>query len=454
MFVDGVVHANIARNMAEGYGSFWRPYHTATEYVVFYGHPPLGFWLQSWAFRLCGDAPVVETVWGCGLGLVIALGLASIWRCLTPATVPLAGVWWPVGLWVLLPMTSWIVGNNMLDTTLTVFVVLAVWLCLRGLQYPRLLGACGYEIGAGLCLVAGGLTKGPVAFFPLVVPGCFLLYEAQAWRRTLALWGVLCATCLVVAGLLGVTTPAARAFFQHYWHEQILLSLGGGPGIIGTRWAPLHAVGREIAVPLLIGGLLTWLRPWTSSQPWPAPQRRLLLCYLGIALAGSLPLSLSLKQHRWYTFPSLAFYVLAVAVLWNNAALHLERWLQAHVVWRRRALLGAALVGGLALLLMGLARHVHRRDVAVHQALAQFVGVLPARTMVSVYPAHLMTNLTLMANLQRSYKVGVTSALDQPYLLTTQGVLPEALAARYTPVPQAQAGIYRLFRATGAATTP
>ena len=43
MFVDGIVYASIARNMAENYGSFWQPYYTATVAPVFSDQPPLGF---------------------------------------------------------------------------------------------------------------------------------------------------------------------------------------------------------------------------------------------------------------------------------------------------------------------------------------------------------------------------------------------------------------------------
>ena len=84
MFMDGVVYASIARNMAENYGNFWQPYYTETVYPIFYEHPPLGFWLQSWAYRLCGDSVYVETWWGFCVGALSLLVLAGIWRCSAP----------------------------------------------------------------------------------------------------------------------------------------------------------------------------------------------------------------------------------------------------------------------------------------------------------------------------------------------------------------------------------
>src|SRR5438270_12380916 len=121
MFVDGITYASVARNMAENYGSFWRPYYTATVYPIFYEQPPLGFWLQSWAYRLFGDAAYIEALWGVLTGALILVGLRSVWRCNTPRNYVLAGAWFPILLFVIIPMTSWILSNNMLENTMTVF---------------------------------------------------------------------------------------------------------------------------------------------------------------------------------------------------------------------------------------------------------------------------------------------------------------------------------------------
>ena len=87
MFVDGVTYASIARNLAEGRGSFWSPAYTATLYPQFHEHPPLGFWLQSLWFRVFGDHLFVERLYALAVGLATACLIAAIWRQLqqTPA---------------------------------------------------------------------------------------------------------------------------------------------------------------------------------------------------------------------------------------------------------------------------------------------------------------------------------------------------------------------------------
>src|SRR5207237_9140729 len=78
-------------------------------------------------------------------------------------------------------------------------------------------------------------------------------------------------------------------------------------------------------VPLLVGGTLAVIIYRLRQTAITSIHPRLLLYSLGVALAGSLPILISVKQHRWYAFPSLPFYAMAIAVVFNDVALALER---------------------------------------------------------------------------------------------------------------------------------
>src|SRR5213592_3115017 len=80
MFVDGVTYAAIARNLAEGRGSFWQPFYTATVYPAFHEQPPLGMWLESLWFRALGDRPYVERLYAACTAAATAVLIAAIWR--------------------------------------------------------------------------------------------------------------------------------------------------------------------------------------------------------------------------------------------------------------------------------------------------------------------------------------------------------------------------------------
>ncbi|MGQ3014586.1 MAG: hypothetical protein ACT6QS_12830, partial [Flavobacteriales bacterium] len=47
LFLDGLVYATVARNMAQGSGTFFIPLFEANMHVPFFEHPPLVFWLES-----------------------------------------------------------------------------------------------------------------------------------------------------------------------------------------------------------------------------------------------------------------------------------------------------------------------------------------------------------------------------------------------------------------------
>src|SRR5919112_6909966 len=85
MFLDGVTYAVIARNMAAGAGSLWRPYFSDTLYPVFFEQPPLGLAFQSLAFRALGDHLFVERAFSVLIFAITALLVTAIWRRFLPA---------------------------------------------------------------------------------------------------------------------------------------------------------------------------------------------------------------------------------------------------------------------------------------------------------------------------------------------------------------------------------
>src|SRR5712691_1367638 len=311
MFVDGVTNASMARNMAENYGSFWQPYYTATVYPTFYEHPPLGFWLQSWAYRLCGDSVYVEAWWGFCVGTLTVLVLVGIWRCLTPQGYALAGAWFPIMLFIVTPMTSWALANNMLENTMTFFILLSVLLCLLSLKNPPIFFSCLYGILSSLSMFCAILIKGPVALFPLAVPLISMMHDAKKTIKVCTTVIILIMTLMIAFGLLLSANTASVHFFKRYVSQQVLASVAGAPETWTSRFDVLTVVSRESLVPLLVGGTLAATLYRLRRTAISSIHARLFLYYLGIALAGSLPILISVKQRRWYIFPSLPFYAMA-----------------------------------------------------------------------------------------------------------------------------------------------
>ena len=446
MFMDGVVYASIARNMAEHYGSFWQPYYTATVYPIFYEHPPLGFWLQSWAYRLCGDSVYVEAWWGCSVGILLLVVLARIWRCLTPQGYALTGPWFPIILFIVMPMTSWAVANNMLEPTMTLFILLAGWLCLLSLDTPTIFFACFYGLLSGLSMFCAMLIKGPVALFPLAIPWLAMRRDTQK-RSIVTTVMVLLMTLIVAFGLMFSASTAAVQFFKHYVSQQVLASVTGAPKTWTARFDVLIDVGRESLVSLLVGGTLVAISYRLRQTAIASLHVRLFLSYLGIAVAGSLPIIISVKQMRWYAFPSLPFYAMAMAVGFNDAARALERWVEGHKHREKTIIIFSSILLCIAVSLMLVEKNALTREKDFHADFSQVPRAIEGRKVLSVYPMHLAKNWTLVANMQREFRASLTENFGQEYLLTTTDYIDaESIASHYKRIPPFNTKKYVFFQ--------
>ena len=77
---DGVEYAAIARNLSEGYGSFWSTYLSDTRHPDWHEHPPLVFWIQGLFIKTFGDGPYFEGVYGFFAGFIILFLTALFWQ--------------------------------------------------------------------------------------------------------------------------------------------------------------------------------------------------------------------------------------------------------------------------------------------------------------------------------------------------------------------------------------
>jgi 4-amino-4-deoxy-L-arabinose transferase-like glycosyltransferase len=365
MFVDGVTYASIARNLAEGRGSFWTPSYTATIYPVFHEHPPLGFWLQSMWFRLLGDHLFVERAYSVTAALATAAVIAAIWRRLEEkGAVPLfegdtprQGVrplflgWLPILLWIAVPVVSWAIVGNLLETTVALFTTTASLAALRGVTATAPVPAVGWGVLSGLSVVAAALTKGPVGLFPLVAPLTFLLLpQSRRIVWTLAAQWTTVAAC--AAALLAF--HLSRTSLTDYIHQQVLPSMSGAREVGAGSFTIVKELLQEVILPIVGLGILAIAAARRLVAPsWLARRQAASFALLG--LAGTLPILVSAKQAGHYLVPAVPLYVLAAAIAFApSVGVFVERWTPARARWVNLACLimllgtiGAAYAPGL-----------------------------------------------------------------------------------------------------------
>ena len=423
MFFDGVIYATISRNMAAGIGDIWHPVFSATHWADYRDAPPLAFALESLLFRLLGDHFWVEKLYSTLTGLATAFLIAAIWRRLadlrSPCSVLKKGTgtsrqpeifgkselplgasslfqrsawrncsWLPVLLWMLLPGWMMVYGNNLLEGTMGLFAILAVYAGLRADEGGR--AAFAWLPLAAASLVAALLSKGPVGLFPLSTPiVAGLTLRRQRLGKSLAMNAALLGLFCALLGLVFLQ-PGALEGFTKYLHIQVLASLAGERERITSslgQFFIFQEIVHELVVPFAVAvALILWSRrrSMASSLEDATPKRALAFCLL-TALCGSIPIAISPKQENWYPFPSYPFYALALA-LWCAPALVriLATDDAAAEGWNRRLLKRAAI--GTLVMLVGAVGHSLRhpaRDQDIYFDTLALARVVPKSSVVS-----------------------------------------------------------------------
>lgn len=421
MFLDGVTYASIARNLAEGYGSIWRPYYTDTIYPEFYEQPPLFFFLQSLAFRTVGDSPRVEAFWGFGTGLLIILLIWKIWMTVRQQFQIIAGGWIPVLMFVTLPMTSWLLANNLLEGTMTIFTTFAALLAIKSMFATQERKTVMYAICSGVLILGALLVKGPVGLFPLAIPAIWLItIDRKRFVHSMLV------TFLMLLGIFGpflllaVSEKEFLPSLSKYFSQQVLATISGSreKSAVGHFWIMLVVV-REVIVPFIIATIvwvLTRLR-WKINIFLSFGKNFWL--YLLIGLSGSLPIMISPKQAWWYVFPSLPFYCLSVAVLFEKIFTVIERAVAKTRKRQRAVLFVAFTLFAIAVLCMFLKSGTVQKEKEFHNDFSLQPVHIPERQIISVYPPELQYNWALVANMQRQFKASLSGSIGHDYLLTT-----------------------------------
>ncbi len=311
MFVDGVTYASIARNLAEGRGSFWTPFYTETLYPQFHQHPPLGLWLQSLWFRLLGDHLFVERAYAFAAATVTAVLIALIWRAVTVESTAKNYDWLPILFWILVPVVSWSVVGNMLETTVSTFTTAAVAAAIVSASASSTTRAVAWGVASGLCVTAAAATKGPVGLFPLVAP--LLLFVARKRGRV---WSVLVPqwTTTILAVLLVLSFEVSRHSLYDYLNQQLLPAFGGPRRLAPDSFFIVKMLLQGVWLPMVILGAI-FVAAAGGFAPISARSRSQARSLLTLGLAGTLPILVSTKQMGHYLVPAVPFFALAAASL-------------------------------------------------------------------------------------------------------------------------------------------
>jgi 4-amino-4-deoxy-L-arabinose transferase-like glycosyltransferase len=413
MFLDGVTYAAIARNFAFDGDLATHLTYTKTLFPQFIEHPPVHFWLSGMLYKLFGDHEWVENLFCLLTAAFTAFFIAKLWQQLLPAQRYY--FWLPVLLWMLVPVVNWSYSNNLLENTLSVFVLAAAWAYFKFAKTKK----WSWLLLAGGLLATAFFTKGFVALYLWVLPALYARFLAEKFSlKTALVHTVLFVLATALPALLYVwLVPDATLMTQLYIQKQVVGSIQSVVTVT-SRFFILGDFFLKILLPTLVVAVFYFLAKRSKSQiSFAKGNNRLALVLFITALCGVLPIMISLKQRSFYIVSVYPFVALAISALAYPFFEKMNIWLQT-----KRALTIAVGMFALAistifaLITFGVGRdQVLRRDVAAVQSFTGAGAVLKCDT-----ATHLSESI-IHAYLQRDGRLSMGMAAESNYFLVKSG---------------------------------
>ena len=427
MFFDGLIYASIARNMSQGVGSFWYPHYTQFFLNPFYEHPPLVFWMQSFAYRIFGDHRLVEFLWGTVCALLIIFFIYRLYMLSDPKKTNEQKVfrtsWFPIFLFAAIPTISWTFSNNILENTMTVFTTASVWLMFRAFISGKKIFL--HSFIAGALIIMAFMSKGLTGLFPLAVPAILLISYRKFKFKEIKNYiikpclAIAAATFLFALLIYVFKRQEAAAYSFYYFNNQVMKSLSGENENVRYMYLVYRFLG-ELIVPVFMATALYFILKWTKKYLKPLKQdNKFFIAMLLIAASASLPTFISPKQRIWYLFASWPFYSLAIAYYFRNTALSINK-IFGRTFLKRTALVFSLLfvAVSLGLLLFSSGTKFKRLPEFYNDLISQNVSLTGEQVVISVCPKTMSGSWETLAFMQRYYKASFTLDDDKQFLLS------------------------------------
>jgi 4-amino-4-deoxy-L-arabinose transferase-like glycosyltransferase len=321
MFMDGIIYSSIAKNLFLGECSVWNLKFTDTLFSNFNEHPPLSMSLQSFFYYLFGTDLVVDKFYSLSNYIFSAFIIVKIWKLINP----LSKIAWIVVLfWILTPVVFWASTNNMLENSLTVFILTSFYFILKYIYINKIQNI----LFAGFFLALGFLTKGFVVLFPISFLFIYFLFFKDYKLKKLVVGTLyLIISIIIPLFILFYFNESAYNSIIKYFEIQVLNSIQNVE-TVNTRFFIIKRLFSELLVLFFLLLLfLVFTRKITKSVPISHDSIKLFFLFFLFALTGVLPILITLKQSGYYILPSYPFFSIAFVLLFKSKLEHFSEYI-------------------------------------------------------------------------------------------------------------------------------
>lgn len=306
MFMDGIMYAVVAKNLAHGEGSFWFLKFSDTYLTSFHEHPPLIFGLQSICFSLFGDSVFVERFFSFFTYIISGVVLIFILKEIMPTRYQ-SLAWFCLLLWIVMPLTYWGAVNNLLENGMLIFILLTVLFFIKSLSKKRIL----FLSLSSLMLFAAFLSKGFTGLFPLALPFFMWCFDKEyTIKKVVVDTALLLVFVLLFFALLFVFQDDSLPSLEAYLDTQVKYSLQNSV-TVNSRFFIVQKLLTEVLISV---GIVLLVFFFGRKNKTSSVDKKWMFIFLGLGLSAVLPIMISLKQNAHYLLCALPFFALTFTI--------------------------------------------------------------------------------------------------------------------------------------------
>lgn len=316
MFMDGLIYTSVAKNLANGLGTFWQPHFSKTLMPLYHEQPPLMFAIESVFFRFFGDNQHTEHIYGLTVLLLTIYLIHKLWITVLQDQPEKTVSWLPILFWLAIPVCFWSYANNMEEPLMGMFDLASLLFISKALIQNKKI-YLNLVLG-GVMLIAASMCKGAQGLFPLATVFFYwVAFRNISFAKMFTYSVVLVAVVVAFYGII-LLDADARESYEMYFVKRIYTTFNNPAK---THTDPIYIIkqlfSELIPVFILTCGTLIFMRIKKKLTVPPRYISKTSLFFFLIALSGTLPLLLTIEQSGYYLVTVMPYYAIGFCLFFS-----------------------------------------------------------------------------------------------------------------------------------------
>lgn len=319
MFMDGEFYTCVAKNLADGLGTFWNPHLSKTYMYSFHVQPPLYFGLLALFYKVFGSSMYVERIFCFVFFLGTAIYIHKIWKKIFTDNPDVSKIsWLPVLFWVTIPVCFWAYTNHVEEVVMSFFAIASVYHIFIALHNNE--NIIFNLMVAGVFIFLSSLTKGAQGLFPVIGAGAYWLVSKKIPLKKIIIYSlILLLISAIIYATIVFTSKEAYTSFYNYFHIRYARVFNNLESTTDNRLDIIIQLFMELLPMLLFNAIFLFFTKKKKEVIEKEKRNyKIILWFLLIGLSASLPLMVTLEQRNFYLVTSLPFFAIAIAMFSGN----------------------------------------------------------------------------------------------------------------------------------------